>query len=260
MPLYTLLSVNARALTPDSAVAERPAPEQELFMSLNIADHTEQSFSRQERRVAEQESKRFSDPHRRRKFLSAVRGNATITRSAIATLEALMSHSDDAGKKVWPSQARLAHITSVSVRTVQRHLAELAQAGYLLIYSSPPKIDQRTGQYISRRTNRYYFSLKKQGTGTRKRRNPRSDLHAKEAPVTLIGIETSRSVGAGGFVSSFEYISHDRFKPRKPLETQMTGVREILNPAAVFAQQERQQATPTERASTLISSLRSKLR
>ncbi len=94
--------------------------------------------NRSQARAAKRESRRLArDPHRRRKYLTHVRSNPSVIRGAVATLEALLEHSDDLAKPIWPSQERLAKLAHVSVRTVQRHLQELRDAGYLLVYVRP---------------------------------------------------------------------------------------------------------------------------
>lgn len=112
--------------------------------------------NREQLRSAERESKAVRrDPHRRRKYLSHVRSDPSVVRGAIATLEALLQHSDDLAGPVFPSQRRLAKLAHVSVRTVQRHLEELRNVGYLLAYVYAAERNERTGQYRRRKTNRY---------------------------------------------------------------------------------------------------------
>lgn len=142
--------------------------------------------SREQTRAAERESKRLrKDPRRRRKYLSHVRSDPSVIRGAIATLEALLQHSDDLAKPVWPSQRALARLAHVSVRTVQRHLQELRDAGYLLVYVYAADRDEASGRYRRRKTNRYYFTFTKSpGRGRRVRRNRSSDLDDKMASRT----------------------------------------------------------------------------
>ncbi len=212
--------------------------------------------SRSEKRQAEQAVKRFSDPTRRRRYMNAVRGNATITRSAIATLQALLDHSDEFTKRAWPSQIRLAEMVHVSVRTIQRHLKELAEAGYLLIFGQKPIIDPATGQFRYRKTNRYYFTMRNPGSGIRKRRNPRSHLPDTDASVIDRSINHRRSSGTDGGGSFSFNKRHDRFGPRSPV---MTPIPFEANTAEALSEEERRQATPTEQSRKLISTLRQRL-
>lgn len=75
-------------------------------------------------------------PFRRRKLMAAIRSDATVTRSALVTLEALLDHAGDDAHKCWPSQERLAEMTHVHVSTIKRHTKELAKAGHILVYGS----------------------------------------------------------------------------------------------------------------------------
>lgn len=155
--------------------------------------------SREQARAAERESKRLrKDPHRRRKYLSHVRSDPSVIRGAIATLEALLQHSDDLAKPVWPSQKALARLAHVSVRTVQRHLQELREAGYLLVYVYAADRDG-SGRYRRRKTKRYYFTFAKSpGRGRRVRRNRSSYLDDTDDVTNLLGNSNHRPSGAGG--------------------------------------------------------------
>ena len=63
--------------------------------------------NREQVRTAERETKKLrKDPHRRRRYLSHVRSDHSVIRSTVATLEALLEHSDDTAGRVWPSQER----------------------------------------------------------------------------------------------------------------------------------------------------------
>jgi DNA-binding transcriptional ArsR family regulator len=156
--------------------------------------------NRSQLRTAQREAKRFrKDPHQRRKYLSHVRGDGSIIRAALATLEALLQHSNDLADPVWPGQERLAQLAHVSVRTVQRHLRELHEAGYLKVYCSPAKRDRVTGRYYRRKTNRYYFTFcSAPGRGRRVRRNRRSHLDDTDVVMNPLGISNHRPEGGGG--------------------------------------------------------------
>ncbi len=156
--------------------------------------------NREQLRTAEREAKRLRrDPHRRRKYLSHVRSDPSVIRGAVATLEALLEHSDDLAKPIWPSQERLAKLAHVSVRTVQRHLQELRDAGYLLVYVYAPQRDEASGRYRRRKTNRYYFTFcKTPGRGRRVQRNRRSHLHDTDDVLNPLGINNHRPVEGGG--------------------------------------------------------------
>src|SRR6266536_4929318 len=85
--------------------------------------------NRQQLRAAERDTKKIrKDPHRRRRYFSHVRSDHSVIRAAVATLEALLEHSNDSAGPAWPSQALLAHKTGIAERTVQRHLRELRDA------------------------------------------------------------------------------------------------------------------------------------
>lgn len=156
--------------------------------------------SRAVRRDAERQTKQLrKNPHRRRQFLSRVRADHSVIRSTLATLEALLEHSDDTAGPAHPSQARLARLAGVDVRTVRRHLAELRDAGYLLVYVSPADRDAATGRYRRRRTNRYYFTLcNTPGGGKRRRRNRSSDLQGTEDLTNPCRDRNPRPVNGGG--------------------------------------------------------------
>ena len=155
--------------------------------------------SRADRRAGQKETKRLrKDPHRRRRFLNHVRGDGSVTRSAIATLDALLEFSNDSAGPVFPGQKRLARDTEQSTRTVQRHVRELREAGYLAVYCYPPERDPETGQWRRRKTNRYYFTFcKTPGNGRRVRRNPMSHLHDTDDGMNPLGISNHRSEGSG---------------------------------------------------------------
>ena len=156
-------------------------------------------LNRAERREGERFSRWLASPTRRRRFLKRVRSNPTITRAALVTLEELLEYSDDTAKKVWPSQLRVAKLTHVHVRTVQRHVKELKDAGYLLIFGSRAVRDPATGRWHRKKTNRYYFCTpKSQAVGNRKMRNACSDLHDTGAPLNDTYQETRRPFGPGG--------------------------------------------------------------
>ncbi len=159
--------------------------------------------NRSQLRDAQREAKRFrKDPHQRRKYLSHVRRDASIIRAALATLEALLAHSNDLADPVWPGQRRLAEMAHVSVRTVQRHLRELHEAGYLKVYCSPARRDLLTGRYYRRKTNRYYFTFcPVPGQGHRVRRNRRSHLDDTGVVMNPLGISNHRPDGGGGGTS-----------------------------------------------------------
>ncbi len=70
-----------------------------------------------------------------------------MIRGAVATLEALLEHSDDLAKPIWSSQKRLAKLAHVSGRIVQRHLQELRDAGYLPAYVYAPQRVEASGRY-----------------------------------------------------------------------------------------------------------------
>ena len=157
--------------------------------------------NREQLRQGERETKRLrKDPHRRRRFLNRVRSDGSVIRSAIATLDALLEHSNDAAAGgVFPSQARLARLAEHSVRTVQRHLKELRDAGYLLVYVYAANRNPETGRYARRKTNRYYFVMcKTPGNGHRVRRNRTSHLHDTDGVTNLLGIRNHRPDEGGG--------------------------------------------------------------
>lgn len=156
--------------------------------------------NREQARAAERETAKIrKDPHRRRRYLSHVRSDHSIIRSALATLEALLEHSDDTAGRVWPSQARLARLAGIDVRTVQRHLKELRDAGYLLVYVYAPVRDEATGKYVRRKTNRYYFTFcASPGSGHRVRRNRMSHLHDTDDVSNPSSRRNHRPLGAGG--------------------------------------------------------------
>jgi DNA-binding transcriptional ArsR family regulator len=160
----------------------------------------EPTLNRRQSRAANRQTKRLrKDPHRRRRFLTHVRSDHSVIRSAIATLEALLEHSSDTADPVWPSQARLATLTGVDVRTVQRHLKELRDAGYLLVFFYSVERDLTTGRYRRRKTNRYYFIFcNSPGNGHRVRRNRRSHLDDTDDVSNPLGIGNHRPTGGGG--------------------------------------------------------------
>lgn len=162
--------------------------------------------NRTQRRSESRESARIlGDPHRRRKLIERIRSDATITRPAIATLTTLLDYSDDYAKPVWPGQKVLAKLCTVSPRTVQRHIAELRDAGYLVVYGQKPKKDH-TGKFASRKTNRYYFRLVKvTGLGRRVMRMSRSHLPAiggHDIPLSN-GTPDARAIGGGSSGCSY---------------------------------------------------------
>ncbi|WP_158657454.1 helix-turn-helix domain-containing protein [Blastococcus saxobsidens] len=160
--------------------------------------------SRPVRRDAERQTRQLrKNPHRRRQVLSHVRSDHSIIRSTLATFAVLLEHSGDDAGKVWPSQVRVARMLGVSVRTVQRHIRELRDAGYLLVYPSPPVRDEATGQYRRKRTNRYYFVFTKTpGRGRRRARSRRSHLHDTDGVSTTYVVSNPRPVDGGGGVGS----------------------------------------------------------
>ncbi len=170
--------------------------------------------SRPVRRDAERQTRQLrKNPHRRRQVLSHVRSDHSIIRSTVATFAVLLEHSGDDAGKVWPSQIRVARMLGVSVRTVQRHIRELRDAGYLLVYPSPPVRDEATGQYRRKRTNRYYFVFTKTpGRGRRKVRSRRSHLHDTDGVSTTYVVSNPRPLDGGGGVSS--PASSERGRPR----------------------------------------------
>jgi hypothetical protein len=174
----------------------------ETLLSIAIDEPTLGSFvpNRKQRRDSQRETAKLrKDKHRRRRYLSQVRADPSVIRSTVATLEALLEHSDDTASPVWPCQERLARLACVSVRTVQRHLKELRDAGYLLVYVYAPTRNERTGQYQRRKTNRYYFCFTSEpGNGHRVRRNGRSHLHDTDGVSNPLGISNHRPSGGGG--------------------------------------------------------------
>jgi DNA-binding transcriptional ArsR family regulator len=156
--------------------------------------------NRSQLRDAQRQAKRFRKaPHQRRKYLSHVRRDPSIVRAALATLEALLEHSNDAADPVFPGQRRLAKLAHVSVRTVQRHLRELHEAGYLKVYCSPARRDPATGRYYRRKTNRYYFTFcASPGQGHRVRRNRRSHLDDTDVVMNPLSLSNHRPEGGGG--------------------------------------------------------------
>ena len=73
--------------------------------------------NRTDRRAGQREAKRLrKDPHRRRRFLNHVRADGSVTRSAIATLDALLEFSNDSAGPVFPGERRLASDTEQSTR------------------------------------------------------------------------------------------------------------------------------------------------
>ena len=156
--------------------------------------------NRSQLRTAQREAKRFrKNPHQRRRYLSHVRGDGSIIRGALATLEALLEHSNDLADPVWPGQERLAKLAHVSLRTVQRHLRELHEAGYLKVYCTPPQRDRYTGRYYRRKTNRYYFTFcSSPGQGHRVRRNRRSHLDDTDDVSNPLGLSNHHPDGGGG--------------------------------------------------------------
>jgi hypothetical protein len=159
------------------------------------------SPGRQVLRAAERVTKKIrKDPHRRRRYLAHVQSDTTIVRSVLATLIALIDHSDDSAKPVWPSQERLAKLVGVDVRTIRRHVGELRDAGYLMVYVSGANRDPVTGRYSRRKTNRYYFSFcPEPGGGQRIRRKGRSRL--QDTSVLSNPIDMSNHRPSGGVVS-----------------------------------------------------------
>ena len=156
--------------------------------------------NRSQLREAERETKRLRrDPHRRRRYLSHVRADHSIIRSALATLEALLEHSDDSAGPAFPSQARLARLAGVDVRTVRRHLQELRDAGVLLVYVYAADRDAASGRYRRRKTNRYYFRFSKTpGGGHRVRRTRRSHLEDRDVLTNPFSRSNHRPSGGGG--------------------------------------------------------------
>jgi Helix-turn-helix domain len=64
------------------------------------------------------------------------------------------------GRAAFPSQARIAEARGIAVRTVQRHIAELAAAGLLDVQRHRPYHDPYTGRW-RRTTNRYRCRFEK---------------------------------------------------------------------------------------------------
>jgi len=174
--------------------------------------------NRTDRRDGQREAKRLrKDPHRRRRFLNHVRADGSVTRSAIATLDALLEFSGDSAGPVFPGQARLAHDTEQSTRTVQRHVRELREAGYLLVYVYEPQRDAETGRWRRRKTNRYYFTFcKTPGNGRRVKRNGRSHLHDTDDALNPLGISNHHPVGVGGVTQDLFLKSSDHTVPPSP--------------------------------------------
>jgi DNA-binding MarR family transcriptional regulator len=174
--------------------------------------------TRSQLRDAQREAKRFRKaPHQRRKYLSHVRRDPSIVRAALATLEALLEHSNDAADPVFPGQRRLAKLAHVSVRTVQRHLRELHEAGYLKVYCSPARRDPVTGRYYRRKTNRYYFTFcASPGQGHRVRRNRRSYLDDTDVVMNPLGLSNHRPEGGGGGTAAALVASRESRSRRSP--------------------------------------------
>ncbi len=172
--------------------------------------------NRSQLRIAQREAKRFRKaPHQRRRYLSHVRRDPSIVRAALATLEALLEHSNDAADPVFPGQRRLAKLAHVSVRTVQRHLRELHKAGYLKVYCYPARRDPATGRYYRRKTNRYYFTFcSTPGRGHRVRRNRRSHLDDTDVVMNPLGISNHRPDGGGGG-TSVAFDANRALQPRR---------------------------------------------
>jgi DNA-binding transcriptional ArsR family regulator len=182
--------------------------------------------NRSQLRDAERETKRLRrDPHRRRRYLSHVRADHTVIRSALATLEALLQHSDDSAGPAFPSQARLARLAGVDVRTVRRHLQELRDAGVLLIYVYAPDRDAASGRYRRRKTNRYYFRFSKTpGGGHRVRRNHRSHLEDTDVLTNPFSRSNHRpSGGSGGSPALVIQGAARLLQPHRPAASADTG-------------------------------------
>ena len=179
---------------------------------------------RQVRSAERQTSKIRKDPHRRRRFLAHVQSDATIVRGALATLIALIDHSDDTAGPAWPSQARLARLVGVDARTVRRHLAELRDAGYLLVFVYGANRDPATGRYSRRRTNRYYFTFcKEPGNGRRIRRKGRSHLQDSHVLSNPHGMSNHRPSGGGGGSSRLIIEGIDAYLPKRKANSTPTG-------------------------------------
>ncbi len=157
--------------------------------------------NRAEERHLERKARRMKrNPHRREQYRRAVRRDHSIRRAALVTLDEMLEHSDKTlDGASWPSQKRLAALTGFDRRTVQRHIDELREAGYLDVHRSRPKRDPATGRYVSRKNNRYYFRWPDEpGGGQRISRKARPHLGDADAAITLLGIETPRPSGGGG--------------------------------------------------------------
>jgi hypothetical protein len=72
------------------------------------------------------------------------------------------------GQGAWPSQIHLAERFHVSVRTIQRWLTQLIEAGLLAVERSRARHDHITGRW-RRRTNRYRCTFKNAGVPKREK-------------------------------------------------------------------------------------------
>jgi hypothetical protein len=91
-------------------------------------------------------------------WLRAVRATPGLRYGARSFLFELAARSDEGGKKVWGSQAKLARQLECSVSSIQRWAGEAEGLGLLVIWHHKPTRGE-LGRYKERRTNRYYLRL-----------------------------------------------------------------------------------------------------
>jgi hypothetical protein len=90
--------------------------------------------------------------------LDRISVDSRLTSGAKAFLLQLASRSDDSGKPVWGTQAKLADQSDTSVRTVRRCVAEAEALGYVQVYRARP-LRGPDGRWCRRKSNSYYLRL-----------------------------------------------------------------------------------------------------
>jgi hypothetical protein len=67
--------------------------------------------------------------------------------------------SDDFGRRVWGTQARMGVELGRSERSVRRYVVEAEQLGYLRVYRAQAERDLATGRWFRKQSNTYWIAL-----------------------------------------------------------------------------------------------------
>ena len=186
-------------------VSGAPQPRPMATKNRPVANVPSPGLSRSWRRQAvKDDAKIRRHPRYRSKFLEHINSNPTLRSVTKEVATALMSHSDDSGKPVYPSQAAVAKRLHRNIRTVRRSVAELEAAGCLHVQRSQPERDRRTGRWYRKFNNYYCFRMPREaGEGRRVVRKPMSHLEGTETPSTYLGRTTPPQASGDGSLKIF---------------------------------------------------------